>query len=213
MCSAILLEIRRRSAENPRFMHKSFTTLMVGIALSAAILFFVGTFTRNGLVTRATEVDKEWAQVAQAYQTKAALIPEMVRATDAVPEIDKRALTRVMDAGEKLANANFASDSAPGSAEALDAFAAAQRELSAALSNLSEVGKANPGLAADEKFTELVTRLGEADRQISAAWSEFNTTVQAYNAHVQGFPSMMVAPMMGFEPKPYLDSPASDGNL
>jgi LemA protein len=60
-----------------------------------------------------------------------------------------------------------------------------------------------PELRATENFRDLQAQLEGTENRISVERGRFNESLRNYNAAVKSFPTLLVAPMLGFREKPY----------
>jgi LemA protein len=164
-------------------------------------LGFAGVY--NNLVGLRNEVDKQWAQVESVYQRRADLIPNLVATVRGAAEFEKSTMEAVT-----LARASVAQAATPGKDLVNDpaAFAkwqAAQDQLSGALSHLLVTVERYPDLKATQNFRDLQAQLEGTENRISVERMRFNDAAQAYNTARQRFPAVLLAGMMGFQPKAY----------
>src|SRR2546422_5922805 len=76
-------------------------------------------------------------------------------------------------------------------------FAAAQGQLSGALSRLLVTVERYPELKSDRVFQGLMTELEGTENRIAVARRNFNEAVKQYNGRVQFIPGSLVASMRG----------------
>ena len=60
-----------------------------------------------------------------------------------------------------------------------------------------------PSLKSNANFLALQTQLEGTENRISVERGRFNETVQGYNTAVRSFPTVLIAGMLGYQPKPY----------
>jgi LemA protein len=157
----------------------------------------------NRLVGRSQEVDKQWAQVQNVYQRRADLIPNLVATVSGAANFEKSTLTEITDARASVGQVKIDPNQAPSDPAQLQAFQKAQDHLSSALSRLLVVVERYPDLKATTNFRDLQAQLEGTENRITVERQKFNEAVQRYNTTVKSFPTVMVAGMFGFQPKPY----------
>ena len=81
-------------------------------------------------------------------------------------------------------------------------MAAAQGELSSALSRLLVVVERYPDLKSIAGFTDLQAQLEGTENRIAVARGRYISTVQTYNTTVRSFPSNLTAMMFDHDVKP-----------
>ena len=177
------------------------------LALIIGGAFFIGV--RNNLVGLDEKVNQQWAQVESQYQRRYDLIPNLVRTVQGAANFEKSTLEAVVNARSRVGQV-AAPSGPPGAAgaatnnqAAMDQFAAAQQNLSGALSRLLVVVERYPELKANQNFLELQSQLEGTENRIAVERQRYNTAAQEYNTAIRRFPASMVASMSGFKPKAY----------
>ena len=157
----------------------------------------------NRLVTLDQEVNKRWGDVQTVYQRRADLIPNLVNTVAGAANFEKSTLTEVTNARASVGRVQLDPTKAPTDAAQLQQFQAAQGQLSNALSRLLLVSERYPELRATQNFRELQAQLEGTENRITVERQKFNEAVQRYNTSVKSFPTLFLARMFGFQPKPY----------
>ena len=182
-----------------------FGCLAVGGVLLVGVIFLgllaMGTY--NGLVGQSQAVDKQWAQVQNVYQRRVDLVPNLVATVSGAANFEKSTLIEVTQARASISRAAIPVGQAPKDPAQLQAFEQAQGQLASALSRLLVVVERYPVLKANQNFLELQAQLEGTENRISVERGRFNEVVQQYNTSVKKFPTVLVAGMMGFAPRPY----------
>jgi LemA protein len=168
-------------------------------------MFLVGTY--NGLVGSQQAVEGQWAQVQNAYQRRADLIPNLVASVKGAANFEQTTLNQVIEARSRVGQL-----SPQASAEILNdpakfaRYQQAQDSLSSALSRLMVVVEQYPQLQAVQAFRDLMTQLEGTENRVAVERRTFNQVAQEYNTKIRRFPGVLFAPMMGFQPKPYFQA-------
>jgi len=181
------------------------------VALLIALLIFGGWFvsTRNSLVTLDESVNQQWAQVESQYQRRFDLIPNLVKTVEGAANFEKSTLQAVVEARAKVgqvqppAGAPGAGSALPNDPNAMAQYAAAQQQLSGALSRLLVVVERYPDLKSNQNFLSLQAQLEGTENRIAVARDAYNAAAQQFNVGVRKFPASMVASFSGFKPKAY----------
>src|SRR5687768_12311455 len=112
-------------------------------ALILAVLILGGWFigVRNNLVGLDQQVQSQWAQVENDYQRRFDLIPNLVRTVQGAANFEKSTLEAVVNARARVGQVQMpagapAASNLPNDPNAMAQFAAAQDQLSGALSRL-----------------------------------------------------------------------------
>src|ERR1700757_3403952 len=173
-------------------------------------LFFWGSY--NRLVTLDQEVNKRWGDVQTVYQRRADLIPNLVNTVAGAANFEKSTLVEVTNARASVGRVQIDASKAPTDAAQLQQFQEAQGQLSNALSRLLVVSERYPELKANQNFLGLQAQLEGTENRISVERGNYNEVVQRYNTAVRSFPTMLVAGMMGFSPRPFFNAAAGAQN-
>ena len=170
------------------------------------IIVLVAISSYNGLVGLSQGVDKQWAQVQTVYQRRADLIPNLVSTVSGAANFEKSTLTAITEARASVGQVKIDPNQAPSDPEQLAKYQAAQSQMSSALSRLLVVSENYPELKANANFRDLQAQLEGTENRISVARQDFNTAVQGYNTKVKTFPTVLIAGLLGFSPKPYFQA-------
>ncbi|MFD2514159.1 LemA family protein [Pontibacter locisalis] len=160
----------------------------------------------NTMVAKDETVEAAWANVQNAYQRRADLVPNLVNTVKGAANFERETLTDVIEARAKATSVNISPDNL--SPENIQRFQQAQGELSSALSRLLVSVERYPELKANQNFLELQAQLEGTENRISVERRKFNETVQDYNSYIRSFPHNMVAGMFDFDKKGYFEADA-----
>ncbi len=173
--------------------------LIIGAILLLFILWLASAY--NNLVKTDENATQAWAQVENAYQRRADLIPNLVKTVKGAANFEKGTLESVIRARAEATSVKI--DPTNLNEASIEAFEKAQNGLSASLGRLLMVMENYPELKATENFKELQAQLEGTENRISVERKKFNECVQAYNLKVRRFPSNLIAGIFGFEKKGY----------
>ena len=178
------------------------------ICIAGALLLFAGfCITKyNGLVDAETEVEKMWADVESVYQRRADLIPNLVATVKGYAEHEESTLQAVSDARTRATSITI--DPATATPEQMEAWMAAQDEVSGALGRLLAVAESYPDLKANQNFLQLQAQLEGTENRISVERQKYNEAVKEYNVMVRRFPNNIIASMFGFDQKSMFEAQA-----
>ena len=178
------------------------------ICIAGALRLFAGfCITKyNGLVDAEAEVEKEWANVESVYQRRADLIPNLVATVKGYAEHEESTLQAVTDARTRATSITI--DPATSTPEQMEAWMAAQDEVSGALGRLLAVAESYPDLKANQNFLQLQTQLEGTENRISVERQKYNEAVKEYNVMVRRFPNNIIASMFGFDAKSMFEAQA-----
>ena len=178
------------------------------ICIAGALLLFAGfCITKyNGLVDANAEVEKKWADVESVYQRRADLISNLVATVKGYAEHEKSTLQAVTDARTRATSITI--DPATATPEQMEAWMAAQDEVSGALGRLLAVAESYPDLKANQNFLQLQAQLEGTENRISVERQKYNEAVKEYNVMVRRFPNNIIASMFGFDAKSMFEAQA-----
>jgi LemA protein len=161
--------------------------------------------TYNKLVAQDQAVQSQWAQVENAYQRRADLIPNLVETVKGAANFEKSTYTAVAEARAKVGQVNINSADIPNDQAAFDKFVSAQDSLSSALTHLLAVSEAYPQLKATQNFADLQAQLEGTENRIAVERMRFNDAAQTFNTTRDSFPTVVVAGFFGsrFNEKAY----------
>ncbi len=176
----------------------------IGVLVFAAILgmFAIGQY--NGLVALDQEVQGQWAQVQNAYQRRADLIPNLVETVKGAASFEKDTFTAVAEARSRVGQiSGDALKNTINDPQAFQKFQEAQGGLSSALSRLMVVVEKYPELKANQNFLNLQSQLESTENRITVERMRFNEKAQAFNTKSKTFPTLVFARAFGFAEKQY----------
>lgn len=153
----------------------------------------------NEMVAKDENVAGKWAQVQNAYQRRADLVPNLVNTVKGAANFEQKTLTDVINARARASSIQLSPESL--TPENIQKFQAAQGELSGSLSRLLATVESYPQLKANQNFLELQAQLEGTENRISVERMNFNNSVQDYNTYIRSFPRNFFAGWFGFERK------------
>ena len=151
------------------------------------------------MVTKDENVKGKWAQVENAYQRRADLIPNLVSTVKGAAPHEQGTLTAVVEARAKATSVTVNPDDL--SEESIAKFQQSQDALSQSIGRLLVSVEAYPDLKANSNFQELQAQLEGTENRISVERRSYNEAVQDYNTTVRSFPNNIMAGIFGFKPK------------
>ncbi|ARF16755.1 LemA family protein [Sporosarcina ureae] len=146
----------------------------------------------NKLVNLEEDVDQSYAQIETQLQRRVDLIPNLVNTVKGYASHEKEVLENIANARSKMAGA-----------QGPEELAAADSELSSALSRLLVVVENYPDLKANQNFQQLMDELAGTENRIAVARKDYNDVVSVFNRTVKRFPGKIVASIFGFDEKEY----------
>ncbi len=165
----------------------------------------------NGLVRLDQQTQAQWAQVENAYQRRADLIPNLVETVKGAASFEKETFTAVTQARSQVGQISGAAlENVTRDPQAFARFQQAQDGLSSALSRLMVVMERYPDLKATQNFRDLQAQLEGTENRITVERMRFNEAAQAFNTKRLSFPTVMIAGFLGdrFREKPFFKAQA-----
>lgn len=153
----------------------------------------------NEMVSKDENVGGRWANVQNAYQRRADLVPNLVNTVKGAANFEKSTLTDVINARSQATRIQLSPEDL--TEENIAKFQAAQGQLSGSLSRLMATVEAYPELKANQNFLELQAQLEGTENRISVERMKYNEAVQDYNTYIRSFPRNIYAGWFDFERK------------
>ena len=182
----------------------------IGCAGAILLLILIGGASIGGSYNSLVNLDQatqsQWAQVQNAYQRRADLVPNLVATVKGAANFEKSTMVEVTEARARV---NQLSPAAMGDIlkdpAAFQRYQQAQQGLSSALSRLLAVAENYPQLKATANFRDLQAQLEGTENRITVERQRFNDAAQAFNTARTRFPMVLIAGMFGdkFASKPY----------
>ncbi len=159
----------------------------------------------NSIIDADENVKASWAQVQNAYQRRADLIPNLVSTVKGAADFEKETLQNVVEARAKVGQMTVDSSIIDDPAK-LKQFEQAQGQLSGALSRLMVVAEQYPQLKATEAFRDLMVSLESTENRIGVERKRYIDSVAEYNKIVLRFPTSIGAGMRDKKERPTFEA-------
>jgi len=159
--------------------------VIVGLVVVIAAWFF-GVY--NSFIRLRNQVKNAWAQIDVQLKRRYDLIPNLVETVKGYAKHERETLEAVIQARNAAMGANGVANQA-----------AAEGELSSALSRLMVVVEQYPDLKAKQNFMQVQEELTSTENKISFARQAYNDQVMQYNTRIQMIPANIVAGMCSFK--------------
>lgn len=199
------------SLRSPATLLRAFLALLLPLALAACGI--------NSVPTAEENAKAKWADVQAAYQRRADLIPNLVATASNAAKIERSTLEGVINARASATQVKLSADDLTDPAK-VQAFQAAQANVSSSLSRLLVTVEQYPDLQSQARFADLMTQLEGTENRITIAIRDYNTAVQDYNTRIRTFPEMIGAklvhgakPLTPFEAKAGADTAPDVGAM
>ena len=181
------------------------------IVIAAAVLLLGGTCvaTYNKLVRLDQATDAQWAQVENAYQRRADLVPNLVETVKGAAAFERGTITEVTEARSRVGQLALPKDVTT-NPDAFKQYQATQDQLGGALSRLLVVAEAYPSLKATENFRDLQAQLEGTENRVAVERMRYNEAARDFDTARASFPTSIVAGIFGgkFAQKQYFAAKA-----
>ena len=170
---------------------KNLSKVLIGILVVIIIIAIPVVSGYNNLVALVQKVDTAQSNIDTQLQRRSDLIPNLVSTVKGYANLESEIYTNIADARSKLAGASTIQEEA-----------AADQELTSALSRLLVVVENYPDLKSSSNFQDLAIELEGTENRITIARQDYNDAVTEYNTKRRRFPSNIIASIFNFEQKP-----------
>jgi LemA protein len=160
-----------------------------------ALLVIAGIVSYNRFVSQRNLIRNAWANIDTELRRRYDLIPNLVETVKGYAAHERGVF-------EEVARTRSAAAAATGTPQEQ---AAAEGPFVAALRQLFAVAENYPDLKANQNFLALQQELANTEDRIQASRRFYNNNVQAYNARIKQFPSMVIARMGGFTEEQFFE--------
>jgi LemA protein len=150
----------------------------------------------NSVKALSIDVDNQFKQVDNMLLRRHDLIPNLVNTVKGYAKHEKDVFTNLNNARNQLMQANTVKEKA-----------AAEGNLTSALSRLLMVVENYPQLKADAQFNRLMDELAGTENRLALERKRYNDLVGEYNKKIVMFPGSIFAGMMGLTPKEFFNVP------
>src|SRR5450432_2511737 len=171
---------------------------LIVMAVLVAVVGFSCVGSYNKLVGLDQGVQGQWAQVENAYQRRADLVPNLVETVKGAAKFERETFTAVTEARARVGQLSAqATQQITNDPAALQRFAQAQDGLSSALSRLLVVSEQYPDLKATANFRYLQVQLEGTENPITVERMRFTQAAQEFNTARNSFPTVVMAGLFG----------------
>jgi LemA protein len=141
----------------------------------------------------------KWADVQNAYDRRAQLLPNLANIARGAAEQERAILTDVIEARAKATSIQISAEDLNDPAK-MAQFAEAQGQLGAGLGRLLANFERYPELKSITNFQMLQSQVEGSENRINIAIRDYNEAVRDYNTRVRTFPEMIGARIRGLGP-------------
>ena len=189
-------------------MRRVFWIFIIAVLFLGGCGYFNLKNSQNSMVELEEQVEAQWADVQNEYQSRADLIPNLVSTVKGAANFEQSTLTEISDARAKVGQMTISKEVLE-DPQAFERFTQAQSQLGGALSRLLSVAENYPDLRASQGFITLQDQLEGIENRISNERMRYNEAARTYNTYVKKFPQSIYANILGFDDKVYFEASQS----
>jgi LemA protein len=167
--------------------------IILVIALMVMVLY-------NTLVRRKNAVSNAYSAIDAMLKKRYDLLPNLVSTVKTYMNYERDTLTKITELRNEAS-----SDDIPA-----DQKIRLENQISRAMRGIMVQVENYPDLKANQNFLQLQAAWNEIEEQISAARRAYNASVNDYNNSVEQFPTNVMARMMKYSAKVFLDIPEEE---
>jgi len=173
---------------------------LFAVVLVALVVAFLLVLTYNGVVALRTRIDKAWGNVEVALKQRHDQLAELVAAVRDVMAFEEAVLGEVA-----RQRARYAPDKPIGEQGAVSAAT------TRAVRSLFAVVESYPQVRSQENVLRLQAEIERLEQQIADRRELYNDQVFRYNATIAQVPAVVLAGLLGWQPRAFFDAePAAD---
>ena len=154
----------------------------------------------NSVPTAEETAKARWADVENAYDRRAQLLPNLASVAKSAADREEGILTQVVEARARATSIQVTGDDLDDPAK-MQEYAAAQGELGRGLGRLLANFEAYPDLKSITNYQMLQSQVESSENRINIAIRDYNEAVREYNTTIRTFPDIVGAKIVhGAEP-------------
>ena len=154
----------------------------------------------NSVPTAEEEAKARWADVQNAYDRRAQLLPNLASVASSASEQERGILTDVIEARSRATSIQINADDLD-NPELMQQYAEAQGQLSQGLGRLLANFEAYPQLQSITNYQMLQSQVEGSENRINIAVRDYNEAVRNYKTTIRTFPDIIGAKLVhGAEP-------------
>lgn len=154
----------------------------------------------NGLIRKKNEVDNTFSAIDVMLKKRHDLLPNLITTVQAYMNFEKDVLTNITDLRTRASSTQLSDN------EKMQL----ENKITKVVGNIMATAENYPDLKTNQNFLQLQQTWNELEEQIAVSRKAYNETVKIYNNGVMMFPSNIVANMMSYQTKVYLDTPPTE---
>lgn len=178
---------------------------LIWIVVIAVLALYAGT-SYNGMAKSEQVVEKQWAQVENAYQARMDKTKNLLAIVEKAADFEKETLIEVIEARSKATQVQLNPDEL--TPDNIEKFQAVQDQFGSSLSKLLVTVERYPELKTVDAFRDFQTQYEGMENRISTERKRYNQEVENFNVKIVTFPKNLMARLFGFNQKGYFKAAA-----
>lgn len=170
-----------------------FLIIILVLALMVMVLY-------NSLIRKKNAVGNAFGAIDAMLKKRYDLLPNLVATVKTYMNYERDTLTKITELRNQATSASVSPDQK----------IQLENQIGSAMRNIMVQVENYPDLKANQNFLQLQGSWNEIEEQISAARRAYNASVNDYNNAVEQFPTNIMARMMNYSGKPFLDIPEEE---
>jgi LemA protein len=171
--------------------------ILLGILL---FLFLIIVLLYNSLVAKKNAVGNAFGTIDAMLKKRYDLLPNLVETAKQYMDFERETLTKVTELRSRAVDPGLSS------AQKIQV----DRQIDQAMRGIMVQVENYPELKANQNFLQLQAAWNEIEEQISAARRTYNAAVMSYNNACEQFPTNVLAGMMNYSLKTYIEIPEEE---
>ena len=172
---------------------------LFAVALLAIIVGFLAVSEFNAVMSLRQRIDKAWSNIDVVLKQRHDQLPALVDAVRGAMSFEQETLTRVA-----RARAGYSPT------EPIPDQAATSESTSAAVRSLLAVVERYPQLRSEANVLDLQEQIERLEAMIADRRELYNDQVYRYNTRISTLPTMLLAPLFGWQQRPYFAADPSE---
>jgi LemA protein len=172
------------------------------IALIGIVIFIllVIVLLYNSLIAKKNAICNAYGTIDAMLKKRYDLLPNLLETVKQYMNYERDTLTQVIELRGKAVSSNIPSDQK----------IQLENQINAAMRGIMVQVENYPELKANQNFLQLQGAWNEIEEQISAARRTYNAAVNSYNNACEQFPTNVMAGLMNFQLKTYIEIPEEE---
>lgn len=167
---------------------------MISLLIVTALVLVAVIAIYNQLVRDRNQTAAAWSDIDVQLKRRHTLVPQLVTTVKAYSDHERATMEAVTELRSQSENASD-----------LGQKAVLEEGITSAVQRLIVLAEAYPDLKADQNFRQLQQELTDIEDHLQYARRFYNGSVRVLNTHIQSFPQVLLAGVLGFSSADYFE--------